>query len=112
MSILRLSASLPFLWLIFPFTPVRGDTQVLKEPLVRGIRIPDAIRVLGALFLGAAPLDCEKSGDADDDGALNITDAIYLLRFLFLGGPAPPAPYPEPGPDPTPDSLRCLPHGA
>jgi hypothetical protein len=28
-------------------------------------------------------------GDADNDGTLNITDAINLLGFLFLGGPAP-----------------------
>ena len=114
--------------IINPDQPRRGRTYLIpggslqgkaKDVFLRGdaqpdglLNITDAIRVLGALFLGAAPLDCEKSGDADDDGALNITDAIYLLRFLFLGGPAPPAPYPEPGPDPTPDSLRCLPHGA
>lgn len=29
-------------------------------------------------------------GDADFDGGRNITDAIYILNFLFQGGPAPP----------------------
>ena len=29
-------------------------------------------------------------GDADDSGALNITDGIFILNFLFLGGPNPP----------------------
>lgn len=28
-------------------------------------------------------------GDPNDDGATNITDGIYLLNFLFLGGPGP-----------------------
>ena len=28
-------------------------------------------------------------GDANDDGALNITDGIYVLNYLFLGGEAP-----------------------
>ncbi len=28
-------------------------------------------------------------GDADEDGALAITDAIFILNFLFLGGRAP-----------------------
>ena len=28
-------------------------------------------------------------GDCDQDGQRNLTDGIYLLNFLFLGGPAP-----------------------
>ncbi|MGQ9590347.1 MAG: dockerin type I repeat-containing protein [Planctomycetota bacterium] len=29
-------------------------------------------------------------GDANADGGINITDGIYVLNFLFLGGPEPP----------------------
>ena len=29
-------------------------------------------------------------GDSNADGAINITDGIYTLNFLFLGGPEPP----------------------
>jgi hypothetical protein len=36
-----------------------------------------------------------------------ITDAIYILNFLFLGGPAPLPPFPECGIDPTVDGLGC-----
>jgi hypothetical protein len=28
-------------------------------------------------------------GDPNDDGTINITDGIYILNFLFLGGPPP-----------------------
>lgn len=42
-------------------------------------------------------------GDADDDGEVRVTDAIYLLRYMFAGGPEPPAPYPEAGGDRTMD---------
>ena len=31
-----------------------------------------------------------RRGDANDDGGLNITDGIFILNYLFLGGPAPP----------------------
>ena len=31
-------------------------------------------------------------GDADGKGSIEITDAIYLLSYLFLGGPAPSCP--------------------
>jgi hypothetical protein len=30
-----------------------------------------------------------KRGDADADGIINITDGIFVLNFLFIGGPAP-----------------------
>jgi hypothetical protein len=47
-------------------------------------------------------------GDANDDGEVNITDGIYILNFLFLGGPAPADPGASCGPDPvgSPD-LGC-----
>ena len=48
-----------------------------------------------------------KAGDMDDNGLLNITDPVYLLGSLFLGGPAPPEPYPSCGKDTTPDLLGC-----
>ena len=28
--------------------------------------------------------------DADDNGSVQLTDGIYILNFLFLGGAAPP----------------------
>jgi hypothetical protein len=38
-----------------------------------------------------------------------LSDAVYLLSFLFAGGPPPPPPYPDCGPDPTADEseLTC-----
>jgi hypothetical protein len=39
----------------------------------------------------AIPDECEfQRGDTDETGDRNITDAIYLLNYLFLGGPEPP----------------------
>ena len=31
-----------------------------------------------------------RRGDADAVGAINLTDGVFLLNFLFLGGPPPP----------------------
>jgi hypothetical protein len=47
------------------------------------------------------------SADADDDGALGVTDAIRILGFLFRRGEPPPGPFPGCGVDPTPDALGC-----
>jgi hypothetical protein len=44
----------------------------------------------------------------NDDGAVDISDAVGLLGFLFLGATPPAAPFPTPGVDPTPaDPLGC-----
>ncbi|MCA8961943.1 MAG: hypothetical protein KDC38_15565, partial [Planctomycetes bacterium] len=59
-------------------------------------------------------LECPDRGDTNDDGAMDISDAVYLLSALFVpGSPTPPAPYPDEGDDPTPDSLTpdCPPVG-
>jgi hypothetical protein len=36
-----------------------------------------------------APPIVFKRGDSNADGATNITDGIYVLNYLFLGGPTP-----------------------
>ena len=42
--------------------------------------------LLGAV-LGAG--DRPKNGDVNFDGSINIVDAVYLLRYMFMDGPAP-----------------------
>ena len=50
-----------------------------------------------------------RRGDSNGDGALDISDPIYTLQFLFTGGQAPPAPYPDCGVARTPAALPvCL----
>jgi hypothetical protein len=49
------------------------------------VLISDAIRILGFLFLGEAPLSCPDAGDWNDDGRLDITDPVGILGWLFLG---------------------------
>ena len=42
----------------------------------------------GASHLYGQP--CFKRGDANADGAFDLSDAIFTLSSLFLGGPVPP----------------------
>ena len=72
------------------------------------MNISDGIRTLRYLF-GLATLDCLDAADTDDNGVVNLADAVRVLGFLFAGGPAPMAPYPGRGVDPTPDGLGCGP---
>ncbi|HBO53600.1 MAG TPA: hypothetical protein DD471_16540, partial [Planctomycetes bacterium] len=55
-----------------------------------------------------APASCQDALDANDDGRLNVTDAIRVLDFLYRGGRAPLAPYPAQGRDASDtDELGC-----
>ena len=59
----------------------------------------------GFVDCGAGPSPtCLDAADTNDDGGVNITDGIYVLNFLFLGGPAPPAPHPGCGTEPQGDA--------
>ncbi len=42
------------------------------------------------LLIGALGPDCHSNcGDADNSGAVTISDAVYLINYIFAGGPAP-----------------------
>jgi hypothetical protein len=95
---------------------LRGDIGLERpgggRPADGIVNISDAIQILSWLFLDAgANLECKKAADTNDDGKIELTDAIYLLLYLFSGGPALPAPFPEAGPDPTGDGLGCCSYG-
>jgi hypothetical protein len=46
------------------------------------------------LFAGVASPECEIAADCNGDRAVDVSDAIFDLRYLFDAGSAPPAPYP------------------
>jgi hypothetical protein len=50
-------------------------------------------------------ISCLRAGDTDDNGRLDISDAIALLRHLFMADPAPAALFPDCGRDPPADDL-------
>lgn len=81
----------------------RGDADLDGEVLIN-----DAVYTLEALFLeGSQSLECADSGDANDDGLVDLSDPIFLINYLFV--PAAAAPPPPSGgscgADPTADSL-------
>jgi hypothetical protein len=70
----------------------------------------DAFRLLQALYVsGDDVLPCREAGDVNDNGRLEITDAVLLLSHLFRSAQPPAAPYPEAGTDPrdSPADLGC-----
>ena len=68
--------------------------------------ISDVICILRFAFAGTET-DCIKSTDTDDNGIVELTDAVALAQYLFLGGPQPAEPFSECDDDPTPDALSC-----
>jgi hypothetical protein len=69
--------------------------------------ITDAMVVLLHLFQGGEPPTCQDAEDGNDDGKIDLGDAVYLLNRLFLGGQRFPVPSLHCGLDPTDDDLDC-----
>ena len=83
-------------------TFVRGDVNADGT-----VDLSDPILALFWLFQDAPDLPCLDAADADDNGAIEITDALRILNFLFLSGNRPEKPFPNCGPDPSADPLDC-----
>jgi len=93
---------------------------VIKPKFIRGLcrrpgadltkpdlNIGDAIYLLRWLMTFYAEPGCLKGCDANDDGKPDLSDAIYILDFLFRGTLAPVAPFPDMGEDASLDQLTC-----
>lgn len=83
---------------------LRGDVN--GNGLVEPLR--DADLLMRYLFVGTSAPPCLDAADSDNNGTVNIADAIILLSWGFFGG-APPA---DPGPttcgvDPEGGDIGC-----
>jgi hypothetical protein len=61
------------------------------------------------LFLGQGEITCQDAADSNDDGEVDISDAVATLGVLFVGQGVIPLPgMHDCGRDPTFDQLTCL----
>jgi len=94
-----------------------GSVLVLDPEFLRGDVNGDGQRSLidGITFLYRFALilpegPCHDADDFDDNGSLDLSDAIAIFGYLFINGSPPPAPFETCGPDTTPDGLNCTSH--
>jgi hypothetical protein len=100
----------------------RGDCNFTARSRgdIPPVEISDAASVISYLFQRSIfkfDPPCLDACDANDDGRVDLADAIGILNYLFIPGSSfPPAPGPGydedinptgPGPDPTDDPLDC-----
>lgn len=83
-----------------------------QNPFLRGdvngdgrIQVTDARLILDKLFVDKNDFCQRDVCDVNDDGDVDLSDAIYLLLYIVGKVPAPPQPFPNPGYDLTEDSL-------
>ena len=73
------------------------------------VDLADALCTLNRLLARAPEPGCVAALNTNGDDAVNITDPVSLLGFLFGGGTAPVAPFPDCGPGtlPADTALTC-----
>jgi len=70
------------------------------------VNIGDPVRILQYLFVDDS-IACLDAADTDDNGTIDISDAIGILGFLYLGTLPPTAPFNTCGLDPGTDEVTC-----
>ncbi len=100
--------------LVLAVLPVMRSPAGAAATFVRGdvntdgwTDLSDPISTLFWVFGGLLDLPCMDAADADDNGTIDITDAIWVLEYLFREGNAPASPFPDCGIDPTSDEISC-----
>ncbi|MEM7165105.1 MAG: hypothetical protein AAF581_06540 [Planctomycetota bacterium] len=103
-----------------PLVPTTtAGTITLQPDFIRGdcdpdgsFNLVDGTLLLGTLFPSTTMMPtfaCADACDCNDDGVVNISDAICIFNALFLvPAPVPPAPYPTCGNDGTADNIGCV----
>lgn len=81
---------------------VRGDVNWSDD-----VDVSDVVMILVATFQSGEVLDCIDTADVNDDGAVDVSDPILAISYLYLGGAEPPEPAVSIGLDPTSDGLSC-----
>lgn len=84
---------------------IRGDADG-----VEGVRLADAILLIGRVFGENSIPGCLEAADANADGLLDISDGISLLFYLYANGEPPPPPFPECGIAPIDAFFPCEEH--
>lgn len=85
-----------------PTVFVRGDCAADGV-----IDLTDALEIAFVVSFGGV-FDCAPACDPNDDGQVDVADAVTLLGALFVAGsPEPASPFPGCGIDVTPDPLIC-----
>ncbi len=77
--------------------------------------IADGIWTIRVLFYQQGTFSCMDAADANDDGRVDLSDAVFTFNYLLQPGkhsgdslyPKPPAPFPGCGDDTSEDSLSC-----
>lgn len=82
---------------------LRGDLDASGA-----IDVSDAVGCLDYLFARGRFLPCRKAADANDDGKVNVSDAVSILLVQFgAGQDILPEPFTACGTDATEDGLDC-----
>ncbi len=93
------------IFLSLPTTFLRGDCNDDGS-----VDISDATCALGWFFAGGAEPGCLAAVNTNGDVKLDIADPVFLLNFLFGGGPIITGPFPDCGPGTLPADalLGCV----
>jgi hypothetical protein len=76
-----------YCWVILVYQPKNGSLAGLQQQADRGVKFMCQHGILPPNHPRC--LTCTTCGDANSDGAIGIADAVFIIQFIFAGGPSP-----------------------
>jgi hypothetical protein len=77
-----------YCWVIIVYQPKLGNLAGLNQQADKGVKFMCQHGILPPNHPRCTPA-CTTCGDANSDGVIGIADAVFLIQFIFAGGPAP-----------------------
>ena len=83
------SLNLPGSGLTLSGAGLLSGTPLAIGPIAFTAKVEDAVGSSDEQFLVFAVVEAYACGDVNDDGDVNLADAVYIVNYIFKGGPAP-----------------------
>ena len=72
-------------------SPSMKLSGTVGQPVIHAHGTGGSFKLIGGFWqnFGTAVAPCTRCGDADGNGSINISDAVFLIAYIFAGGSTP-----------------------
>jgi hypothetical protein len=70
-------------------SPSMKLSGTVGQPVLHAHGTGGSFKLIGGFWQNFTTTTCDQCGDADGNGSINISDAVFLIAYIFAGGSTP-----------------------